>query len=604
MTPGEALGHREQAWSAKLRGLSLVAELEVAETDRREVCRLLGSIYSACRGSWHAERMFERWPACVLVALTGVASRGYERGELWPKLWEELGYSGGLSDQKTWGEGFQRALALLGLPTFESAPMAYVGPILMHAGIPDYCLADFFRLLDARRCRDVDVTTESFFTWAGARPSRLNTLDKPASRFLAHGSEYAFDFVERSFDLLERLRSGSEDLEVIGLPPRVVRRAQSLAAEGVFRARAAPRTSSRGAARGADRPHLALEPFGRGVVVCLPPVPDAPAGFVRWSVSADGEPRIVESQAEWVGVAEAAPQTSFALVRPTRTVAVSADDLVPHTELRVIDPASPMLVFGEDGRRRPDSAPLPPDVVWIAHPAENELTATGELRIVAEGQLPLGWNGWRLRQVDLEKAQHLALDGLPETRRSVRGHTRPRITLAAPLAGMTTPYGTPVVASPPELWLPGTPGVETRWAVEIRRCDGGARVFSSYTVDQPTPVTELWEQLPRPLLGAFEITVRGALGRGVTRTVFLAEALDVRYTPPMRAFTPAGLQSGHAELIPAVGAAASPRRVDFGVGDRRRVLEYRAGEETEPLLVTPPHPVRLRLGPPRCVVAC
>lgn len=589
MKPAELLSFREESWSRKLRGYALVTELEVEEAHWQQVCRVLGATYSDWARSQRAERIFDLWPACTLVALTGIASRGYERGELWPQLWEELEYAGELSDQKVWGRGFRRALAKLGLPTFENAPLANVGPILMHAGIPDYCLADFFRLLDERRCRDVDMNTESFFTWATGRSSRLSGLDKPASRFLTYGSEYAFDFVERSFDLLERLRTKSQNLEVIGLPPRVVRRAQSLAAAGAFRARIASSASSRGPGRGTDRPHLVLEPFGRGCVVCLPPVKDAPAGFVSWTVTADGKPHIVESQAEWVGVAEAAPQTSFALLRPARTVAISAHDLVPHTELRIIDPSSPMLVFGEDGLRRPDGMPLPPDVVWVAHPAENELVADGDLRVLTEGQLPLGWNGWHLRQVDLEGVRSFALEGIPETRHSVRGYTRPRISTAPPLAGITTPYGTPVAGSPPEIWLPGIPGVETTWAVEIRRCDGGAQTFGSYTVDQPTTVTDLWERLPRPLLGAFEITVRGALGRGVTRTVFIAESLDVRYSPPMRRFMPAGLQAGHAALMPAVGAHANPRVVDFGVGDRSRVIEYRAGEETEPLVVTPPH---------------
>lgn len=589
MAPAELLSNREESWSRKLCGYSIVAELEVNEADRRQVCSVLGSIYSDWAGSQRAEGIFDRWPACTLVALTGIASRGYERGALWPQLWEELGYSGELSDQTVWGRGFRRALDILRLPTFENAPLANVGPILMHAGIPDYCLADFFRLLDERRCRDVDLNTESFFAWAKGRASRLSGLDKPASRFLTHGSEYAFDFVERSFDLLERLRTKSQNLDVIGLPPRVVRRAQSLAADGMFRARTAPSALSRGPSPGASRPHLVLEPFGRGLVVCLPPVKDAPAGFVSWTVTADGEPHIVESQAEWVGVAEAAPQTSFALLRPARTVAVSAHGLVPQTELRVIDSSLPMLVFGEDGHRRPDGMPLPPDVVWVAHPSDNELVADGDLRILTEGQLPLGWYGWRLRQVDLERVHILALKGIPETGRSVRGYTRPRINIAPPLPGITTPYGTPVIGSPPEIWLPGIPGVETTWAVEIRRCDGGARTFGSYTVDQPTSMTELWERLPRPLLGAFEITVRGALGRGVTRTVFMAESLDVRYLPSTRGFISAGLQASNAELIPAVGAQASPRVVDFGVGDRSRVIEYRAGEETEPLVVTPPH---------------
>jgi hypothetical protein len=157
------------------------------------------------------------------VATTGIASRAYRRGELWPRLWDELGYDGNQGDQAVWGRGFRTALAALGLPTFDDAPLQYLGPILMHAGIPDYCLEDYFRLLDHRRALDPDLDTESFFAWAKGRANRLNNLDKPASRFLTYGSEYAFDFVERTFDLLDRLRERSGGLEVVGLPPRVVK---------------------------------------------------------------------------------------------------------------------------------------------------------------------------------------------------------------------------------------------------------------------------------------------------------------------------------------------------------------------------------------------
>lgn len=83
-----------------------------------------------------------------------------------------------------------------------------------------------------------------------------------------------------------------------------------------------------------------------------------------------------------------------------------------------------MVVFGEDGRRIPATVPLPPDVVWVAHPEENDLVSDGAFTVVVEAQLPLGWSGWLLRQVNLETARSLGLDGLPETRRPVRGHTR------------------------------------------------------------------------------------------------------------------------------------------------------------------------------------
>ncbi len=564
-----------------------MAELEIKEAHRKQVCQVLGRTYAKWTGTGRAEQLFNRWPACVLVATTGIASRDYRRGGLWPQLWDELGYDGNQFDQTAWGRGFRAALTALGLPTFDESPLQNLGPILMHAGIPDYCLEDYFRLLDHRRRLDPDLDAESFFQWARGRANRLNALDKPASRFLTYGSEYAYDFVERSFDLLDRLRERSGYLDVVGLPPRVVARAQEISARGVFGARLG-HVRWGGASR-VERPRIGLDPFGRGVQVVLPSVNDAPGGFVSWSVTADGQPHVVESQARWAGVAESAPPTSFALLRPVRTVVVSTLDSTDQTKLPVIDADNPMLVFDEGGRRIPATAPLAPDVVWVVHPETNELVGDGRIDIVVEGQLPLGWNGWRLRQVNLRRVRSLGLDGLSGTCRPIQGYTQARIGTTPPLRGVTTPYGTPVCTEAPDIWLPAERNARTAWAVEIRRNDGNARAFETFALDEPQTVTELWDRLPRPLLGSFDITIRGSLGRSITRTIFIAESLDVLFTPDVRVFGMDGLASAQAELVPAIGAQAHPRVLTFDSTQRTSVVEYRAGSETEPLVVTPPH---------------
>ena len=67
--------------------------------------------------------------------------------------------------------------------------------------------------------------------------------------------------------------------------------------------------------------------------------------------------------------------------------------------------------------------------------------------------------------------------------------------------------------------------------------------------------------MPRPILGAFDITVRGPLGRWLRRTIFIAE--DVL--------------------------------VSFGTSDRARVVDLQVGTTTEPVVVTPPRPLGLRV---------
>jgi hypothetical protein len=588
VTVTELLRMREERWSARIRGCSLVAELEVEERHGRQVAQALGRFYSTQRGSPRSEHMFTRWPACSVIALTGIAASSYRQGELWPELWDGVGYHGDQKDQGIWGRGFLAAIHELGMPSFPELPMPYVGPILMHTGIPSYCLDDYFRLIVHRRATEPGLVPEDFLEWAIERPRRLGTLDMPARRFLEYGTEYALDFVERTFDLLDRLRDPASDFDGVGLSQRVMVKAHELVSEGILNLQAEPATSP--VRQRAERPRISLDPFGRGIEVILPPVSDTPDGFARWSVTADGVTTTIRSQAAWAGVTEAAPTTAFTLLQPVRSVVIMMDGSTDQTELQVVHPDAPMLVFSEDGRRLAATMPLPPDVVWIAHPDEHELTVDGPLSVAIEGQLPLGWNGWRLRQIRLDGVRSLELRGILATRRLVRGHTRPRIITGQPTPGVTTPYGTPVYAQVPEIWLPGDAGAHTVWTVDIRSSSDSATIASqTYPIDKPRMVTDPWDRLPRPLLGSFTITVRGPLGRGASRTVFLAERLEIQYTPQVRLFDHIGLTRARAELKVPVGARADPAVVTFEPSERAGIIEYRAGQETEPLVISPPH---------------
>jgi hypothetical protein len=592
VTPTELLDTREQSWSKRLRGASLAAEVEIKAAHALQVAQVLGKLYARWTDKrWGPDRIFPRWPACTVVAVSSIAASDYRGGTFWPHLWKAVGYQGHPEDQAAWGKGFALALRKLGMPEFEGMPYRYVGPILMHAGIPTYCLGDYFRLIAHRREVEPGLDVDRLLEWALApgHESRLAELDVPAQRFLRHGTVFARDFVERSFDLLDLLADSAPDLDGVGLPQRVVTTAQELVASGALTVRRAQLSSS-GRASKTERPRLALDPFGRGLHVVLPAT-DAPDGTARWNVSADGVTTTVRSQAQWVGVDGAVPATTYAVMRPVRTVVVSMAGWEHQTELPVVDPKAPLLLFAEDGRRLPATLPLPPDVVWAVYPEQHELIGDGPLRAVIEGRLPLGWNGWRLRQVDLSKTKSLTLDGMPGTHRAVRGHSHPRIVLDDPLPGVATPHGLPVVARPPHIRLPGTGDAEIAWTIEVRPTGETASVFSRTVTGgaEALDITDLWDGFPRPLLGAYDIIVRGPLGRGTRRTTFVAEGLGARFTPAVRVFGPSGVVSAHVELTSAIGARAEPRVLALPEGERDGLVRYVAGARAEPLVVTPPH---------------
>jgi hypothetical protein len=577
----EVLEIHEASWRLLLRNSSLVAEADISPELTEQVVSVLGHFYQRQGSS-----LLRRWPACLAAGMAGVAAMRYHGGTYWPALWATAGFQPGQNDPAAWGRAFIDALERLGMPAFPELPLPYVGPILMHAGIPTYCLGDYFRLLLERRRLDPGMDAESFLAWATApgREQRLWELDVPARRFLTRGGDYALDVVDRCLDLLDRLEDPDPDFDGILLPVRIIEAGRQEAADYGL-GRRGPRKPQQRGSSAQRRPRIALDPYGAGVQVILPAVGDAPDGVATWRVTADGDPVTVRSRAQWVGSAEAAPETAHSLPRPVRAVQVSLLGWDHISELQVIEPADPVLFFAEDGRRLPSNLPLPPDHVWILHPADRELTVTGDLRVIVATPAPFGWEGWQLQLASLGNTRSLALSG--GRSHLVQGYARPRLLLATPVPGLATPYGSPVYSDPPRLWLPGTAEAAISWHVDVRPAAGGPPLVSRQ-FDTPGEA-DIWDGAPRPILGAFDITVRGPLGRGMRRSIFIAERVSAAYQPPVRALRANGLEPATAELHVPVGADAYPRRLSFASAERGHVAELRAAMETEPVVVTPPH---------------
>ncbi len=185
--------------------------------------------------------------------------------------------------------------------------------------------------------------------------------------------------------------------------------------------------------------------------------------------------------------------------------------------------------------------------MWILHPAALALVANGDIRTVTEAPPP--WPGWRLRLISLEQALSVSLPQFPV--HLVRRDPRPRLLPGVPLPGVSTPYGLPVYPEPPRLQLPG----DARWHVTIRPAAGGPAVASRELAEGGE--ADIWDGLPRPVLGEFDIAVRGPLGRSLRTTIFVAEGATVP---------------------------------DLGPADRPLVTDLHVGAGTEPVIVTPADP--------------
>ncbi len=595
----EILRLRESEWAPSLRAVSLVAEIDAPEEHARQVIRALGRVAWSTPYPDRHRLLTRQYPACLVVGLAGVGAVGYEQGDYWTAVHNEVW---GQIDQTLWGRAFRANLDHFRLARFQGLPQVNVGEILMHAGIPAYCLGDLLNLLLQRQSRDPGLTGESFLAWALApgRESRLNGTDKPVQRFLQRGGDYAADLIDRCLDLLERLRQPGFTADGLGLSPHLIAKAQALAEAGHLDWTGSSDRSNSATSPAQQRPHLELEPFGRGLLVWLPPVHDALDGRVMWRLRFDGEVDSVVSQSRWPGTRETAPATAVAIARPSRQVAVELAGYDQEYELDLVDPRDPLLVFTADGRRMPATSGLPPEPVWLLYPQESdgggplELRVEGDLLDTYEVPAPYGWLGWTLLRADLRQVTQLRLgDGTP---RRVKGARRAQLQLAPPLPGVSSLAGAPVIGTAPQLVLPTDRGVTTEWSIRIRRPGSGQQLHTeSLSVNDDTTI-DPWRDLDRPLVGAYEITVRGPLGRGLSRTLEFAEGLSAVAHPGWRAITADGLEPatvGARATLPGLSVTSAAIHLSSTETTAELQLDSISGGTT--VRVTPAHMAVQRL---------
>lgn len=151
----------EQLLSAKIsEGTTFLGQLDITREDVDKLGRLI-----AGRLAGHFTRGL-RWlemhvPASLAVFLVGNGIWGYADGDYWSSVATTTGLDrlAQANIQALIGRLFLRFLAKNGLPQCD-APRAnrYVAPILLHAGIPDTCIGEFFSGVIVRLVRE-GITT-------------------------------------------------------------------------------------------------------------------------------------------------------------------------------------------------------------------------------------------------------------------------------------------------------------------------------------------------------------------------------------------------------------------------------------------------------------
>lgn len=588
VTPRELLRHRQETWAQRFAGVSLVAEAIAAKEIHEQALDVLAEAYRRTSDSGGRRQLLRNWPAVHVMTTVGVAAESYAGGTFWPQLSERVRVKNGQQFQKEWGGAFLTNLAALGLPTFDdSEGLLYVGPILMHSGVPTYCLHDYFRLLTEQRRAVPGLEPERFVAWAAGRAleGRLYNVDKPVERFLRYGGEYAIDVTDRVMELLDTISSGGTGHDV-PLPDRFRR-----AALQMRNAKALDQVPSRRERGHLDAttnqpPQLKLDPHGRGPLLWLPPI-ENDGESATWAVTIGTYTAQVRTQSLWPG--EPAPEMEVPVVAPVRAASAA---LVGHeqfpTTIAVVDDNDPLLAFSEDGTLLPPGLPLRVATAWLLYPgAPDELVVEGHLAVVADGLLPPGWAGWNLQLVELSHVASLRSKQSERSRR-VHGVASVRISPGDPVPGLKSRTGAPVFAALPQILVPDGFSEGTRWIVTVTDGDGNV-LLDRQELRQSDDPSVVWGAIPRPLLGRYSIRVRGPWGRGSSREFFIAEGIHAQASPSWRRINESGLVPAVVHVSSPYGLDLSAQTVKLASNQTEARITARATGVDVPLLVRPPH---------------
>lgn len=587
VTPAQLLRYRENTWGKRFAAVSLVAETIATPRVHEQALDVLAQVYRNAPAAARRARLLRTWPAVQVMTTVGVAVESYA-ASYWPQLSQRVGVRNGQGFQQEWGDAFLANLAALGLPRFDEIEgLRYLGPILMHSGVPTFCLRDFFSLATERRRTIAGLEPEQFVAWAASRSAegRLYNVDKPVERFLRYGGEYAVDVTDRVFEVLDTVAAGGTG-EDVPLPDRFREVAQQMRDERALE-RVPNRRETADAEATARPPHLRLDPYGRGPVLWLPPVDSSGGDQATWAVTMGSNTERIRTQSLWPG--EPAPALEVSVVAPIRTASVA---LVGHEQFRtaitVIDDIDPLLAFGESGELLPSGVPLRSSTVWLLYPGStDDLVAEGALNVVAAGVLPPGWAGWTLQLVDLSQVTAVRSSQSEHSRR-VRGVASVRIIAGDPVAGVKTRGGAPVFATPPQILLPAGFSDEARWTVTVTH-DDGHPILDKHELHAGDDPTAIWDLLPRPLLGRYAIRVRGPWGRGGWREVFIVEGIRAESSPAWRRINERGLVPATVQLVAAAGLHVSAPSVRLAEHETEVPVTVGVRGGGVSLVVRPPH---------------
>jgi hypothetical protein len=542
-------------WESRIKlcvgeGDLLLGELDFVRQDLNEISNLLKSIFQLRQKHYlfdstlhHIRR---QWPLtyALYLVLEGVYQYNSEE-QYWHGPIGRMGINRNQTSRL--GQEFLDILAKHNLPTFEqSGGYTYVTPILLHGGIPNEFLPEFFDFLLRQEVKPhrVVIDTESLLQlWRKEADVYLIGLPRAVQRFLQHGGLVATDMVSRCLELL-RADGAVESMEMIDLPNRILRIYKEWRQDKEIELR-----PSRSRIR-LQKPILALAPYTTGVTLYLPPqqFPTSLAPTeLSWHLQIPGKaPQVTTTRQRIEGGYHYAASTETAMP-PARqyTLQLYGDnERLQEWALPGID-TPPLLIFAPyddyEGDALSEQERYRPGERWLLYPENYQWKQQGQSRKIRDlPRLPGIWQSYKLEQWHLAPGE-MVLQAEKNNLHLVniiheKIHHRPTLTGGNRLPLPTLASDFPLyIGRPPSLALHSRD--PHRWRLTLRAAgESRPQGVRHYRLSQLKPIQNegvIQLDLASPHLlgetavGRFEIVLRGPLGQFYNLGLRLIPFLEV-----------------------------------------------------------------------------
>lgn len=417
----------EQHLAPQIRQVELLGEITVTVEEWQQLGQSIGPYLHNPNLGATVISLRHKFPCAFVVFLVAQGIHDY-RGPagFWPGVGETIGKALNSASTRQLGLLFEEILIAHGLPLFpDMGGRRYVDLILVHGGIPNYSLDDYFdKMLRPAVTREIfaDMSADELIEdWLLS--SKIFFTDKPVLRFLEFGGQIAEDFVDRTRELArEFLETGlMPTAEEVGLPQRVVEAFHLWAVEN--EGFGPPERSQREhTGLRLRKPEIWLDPWGEGITLDLLPQ-QIPATLsqaqIEWTIQADGILLgTLPVRLRRAGYDLRTTHETLSLHQPAELYEISLQfdgETQRNWQYRGPSQEHPLISFDPaQGTLLRQGNSLPRRPLWLLYPRTAEIHFEGKAEKLEEfPPLPWGWAAFQGEAWDLSQATKLTLKQVP-----------------------------------------------------------------------------------------------------------------------------------------------------------------------------------------------